>query len=111
MSAPAKPDLIALFTTVATRDDARRIARELVERGLVACAQLSDIESIYRWQGATQQEPEVRLMLKTTTDRYAAVEAAIRTLHPYELPAIHAFPVSAASADYADWVRQNTETE
>lgn len=111
MSAAAKPDLIALFTTVATREDARRIARELVERGLVACAQLSDIESIYRWQGAVHQEPEVRLMLKTTADRYAVVEAAIRALHPYELPAIHAIPVTAASAAYAGWVRQNTETQ
>ena len=103
--------LVAVFTTVATREDARRIAQALVERGLVACAQLSDIESVYRWDGATQQEPEVRLMLKTAAARYEAVEAALRALHPYELPAIFAMPVSAASADYAAWVTLNSQLE
>ncbi len=102
--------LLAVFTTVATREDARRIAQALVERGLVACAQLSDIESVYRWDGITQQEPEVRLMLKTCAARYQAVEAALRALHPYELPAIFAIPVSAASADYAAWVTLNSKT-
>jgi len=111
MSDHVDPGLIAVFTTVGTREDARRIAQTLVEHGLVACAQLSDIESIYRWDGALQQEPEVRLMLKTTKDRYEGLEAAIRALHPYNLPSIFALPVSAASVDYADWVRQNTETE
>ena len=72
--------LLAVFTTISTREDARRIAQALVERGLVACAQLSDIESVYRWDGTTQQEPEVRLMLKTTAARYEAVEAALRAL-------------------------------
>jgi uncharacterized protein involved in tolerance to divalent cations len=81
---------MAVFTTVARRDDARRIARALVERGLVACAQISEIESFYAWGGALQQEPEFRLLLKTTAARYAAVEAVVREMHPYELPAIHA---------------------
>ncbi|MEY4761245.1 MAG: hypothetical protein RLZZ200_1101 [Pseudomonadota bacterium] len=108
MTAAASTDLIAIVTTLATRDDARRMARELVGQGIVACAQLSDIESIYRWRGDVQQEPEVRLLLKTTASRYGDVEAAIRALHPYDLPALFALPVSDASADYADWVRGNT---
>jgi len=75
---PTRP--IAVVTTVASRDDARRLALALVERKLAACAQVSAIESIYPWKGVVQEEPEFRLLLKTTEARYAAIEAAIREL-------------------------------
>jgi len=96
--------LMAVFTTVAERDDARRIARTLVERGLVACAQISEIESVYTWGGTLQQAPEFRLLLKTTAAGYAAVETAIREMHPYELPAIHAVALDPVYPPYAAWV-------
>jgi periplasmic divalent cation tolerance protein len=100
--------LIAVYTTVASRDDARRMARALVERKLAACAQISEIESFYSWQGAVQDEPEWRILFKTTVERYAALETAIRELHPYELPAIHAVSVAQAFGPYADWVEQGS---
>lgn len=96
--------LLAVYTTVARREDAQRIARALVERGLAACAQISEIESFYVWQGALEHEGEFRLLLKTTEAAYPALEAALRELHPYELPAIHAVAVEHAWADYAAWV-------
>lgn len=99
---------IAVVTTVGSLEDARRIARTLVERRLAACAQISEIESCYRWQGALQQEREYRLLLKTGAQRYAAVEAAILELHPYELPAIHALTLDEVHAPYADWIAQNS---
>ena len=97
-------NLIAVFTTVGSREQARTIADALVLRGLVACAQISQIESVYVWQGALQREPEFRLLLKTTVAQYAAVESAIRELHGYELPAIFAVEVSHAFEPYAAWV-------
>lgn len=106
MNAPQAPMLAVITTTATTRDDARRIAHELVRRGLVACAQINEIESVYAWKGAVAQETEWRLVLKTLAERYPAVEAAIRELHSYELPAIYALPVTEASADYADWVAE-----
>ena len=57
MSAP-----IAVVTTVARLEDAQAMARALVERRLAACAQIERIESVYRWQGAVQQEPEYRVL-------------------------------------------------
>lgn len=96
--------LLAVYTTVATRDDARRIASAMVERRLAACVQIDAIESCYRWQGAVQHASEHRLLLKTTEARYPALEAAIRAMHPYDLPAIHAVAVVQAYAPYATWV-------
>lgn len=98
--------LIAVYTTVATLEDARNLARVLVERKLAACAQISGIESFYVWEGAVQNEPEFRILFKTTDARYPAVEAAIRDLHPYELPAIHAVAVEHVYAPYAQWVEE-----
>ena len=71
---------IAVVTTVGSREEAQRLARTLVERRLAACAQISEIESIYRWKDAVQQEPEFRLLLKTTDERYAEVERAINEI-------------------------------
>ncbi|HEX2540071.1 MAG TPA: divalent-cation tolerance protein CutA [Caldimonas sp.] len=95
---------IVVVTTVGTRAEARAMARTLVERQLAACAQISEIESFYAWDGEIRDEPEFRIWLKTVRERYDEVEAAIRGLHPYELPAIYALPVGHIFAPYGDWV-------
>ncbi len=98
---------IAVVTTVANRDEAHRLARTLVERKLAACAQISEIESIYSWQGAVQQESEFRILFKTTDERYELVESTIRDLHSYDLPAIHAFAFEHVYPAYATWIAEN----
>lgn len=104
-------DLLAVYTTVATREDARTIARALVERRLAACVQVEPIESFYRWAGEIVQEPEYRLLAKTTEDRWQVVEDAIRSLHPYALPAIHAVELEEVHAPYARWIIESTAEE
>ena len=101
-------NLIAIHTTVGTRAQAQHMARTLVERRLAACAEISEIESFYSWKGAIQNEPEFRLVLKTTEARYEAAEAAIVELHPYELPAVHAVPLAHVHGPYARWVEDGT---
>jgi len=102
-------DCIAVITTVGSRDDARRIAKALVERRLVACAQISEIESLYQWDGALQDDSQFRLLLKTVDAQYDAVERAILELHPYDLPAIYALPIDRIHAPYAAWVRNGSD--
>ena len=102
---------IAVVTTIGTREEALALARALVERRLAACAQVSAIESVYRWQGAVQHEPEWRVLVKTTDARYAAVEAAIRALHSYALPAIHALAFEQIEPAYAAWVIDNSDAQ
>jgi periplasmic divalent cation tolerance protein len=100
--------LLAVFTTVASAEAAREMGRALVERKLAACAQITEIESIYSWDGAVQDEVEYRVMFKTTAAQYPAIEAAIRELHTYELPAIHAVAVEAVYEPYAAWVEEGS---
>lgn len=100
--------IIAVTTTLGSREEARTMARILVERRLVACAQISEIESFYSWEGAIQNEPEFRLVLKTRDAQYDAVAQAIRALHSYTLPAIDAHKLEHVDAPYARWIEACT---
>jgi periplasmic divalent cation tolerance protein len=102
---------LAVVTTVGTRAEARLLARALVERHLAACTQISEIESFYLWEGALHDDPEFRVLVKTTDAAYDAVERTILELHPYELPAIHAFPIEHMHAPYAEWVETRVDGE
>jgi periplasmic divalent cation tolerance protein len=99
---------IAVITTVASREDARRIAEALVARRLGACAQISEIDSFFVWDGALRDTKEFRLLLKTTADRYDAVEQAILALHPYDLPAVHAIAFDRVHAPYGAWIADSS---
>ena len=96
--------LLAVMTTIDSEEGAQSIARALVEGKLAACVQISSIRSLYRWDGDVQDDPELRLLIKTTRERYADVEALIRELHTYDVPAIVAVDIAAASKEYAQWV-------
>lgn len=100
---------IAVMTTVGSRDEATRMARALVERKLAACAHISEIDSVYTWKGAVQAEKELRLLFKTTSDRYDAVAAAIRELHSYELPAIYAVAFERVDEAYGAWIEAGSQ--
>ena len=102
---------IAVFTTIDDLERAQAIATALVERKLAACVQISEIESVYSWQGAMQNDKELRLMAKTVADRYDEVETAIREMHTYDLPAIYAFGMREAFAPFAEWVAENSTGE
>jgi periplasmic divalent cation tolerance protein len=112
-STPTSPKprttFLAVVTTVDSQQEAQRMARALVERGLAACAQISQIESFYSWDGAVQNAQEFRVLFKTTNALYEAVELAIRELHSYELPAIHACAIEEIYAPYADWIENNCQ--
>ncbi len=103
--------IVAVVTTVDTRDRALAMARILVERRLAACVQLTDIESVYRWDGAVHLDREVRLLCKTTSECIPELEAAIRSMHSYELPAIHAVEIDYVELMYGEWVTRSTRPE
>ena len=97
------------FCTCPDTDTAERLAEALVEERLAACVNiLAPCTSVYRWNAAVETATEVPLLIKTTTVRYAALEAAIRARHPYELPEIVAVPVTQGLPGYLDWVAAET---
>jgi periplasmic divalent cation tolerance protein len=96
---------VQTVTTTASRADARRIARALVDRRLAACVQIvGPVESTYRWQGKVTTAREWLCLIKTTQARYRQLAAAVEALHPYDTPEIIAVPIAAGSRRYLDWL-------
>jgi periplasmic divalent cation tolerance protein len=99
-------DFLQVLTTTATRADAERIARALVERRLAGCVQvLGPIHSTYWWEGAVETAEEYLCLAKSSRESYPALEAAIQELHPYDVPEILAIPVAAGSPAYLSWLQ------
>ncbi|MEO6748945.1 MAG: divalent-cation tolerance protein CutA [Casimicrobiaceae bacterium] len=81
------------------------LANALVNDRLAACVSIgAPVESIYHWRGKVETAKEVPVTIKTCRDRYAAVEKAIRRVHPYELPEIIAIPVIDGYPPYLAWL-------
>ncbi len=96
------------LTTVGSREEGRKIARALVERRLAACVnQIGPIESVYRWKNEVESAQEWLLLIKTTAAQLAAVQAAIKELHSYELPECVEIAIDGGSEEYLRWVAEN----
>jgi periplasmic divalent cation tolerance protein len=94
-----------VLSTAGSEDEARKIARCLVEQQLAACVNIiPKIESIYRWQGKVESSAEWLLLIKTTAERFPKVRDTIRELHSYDLPECIAISVEEGSAEYLDWL-------
>ena len=100
---------LLVFTNLPDRAAAEKLADALVEQHVAACVNiLAPCLSVFRWQNGLQHEDEHPVLIKTTAERYGALEAAIRAGHPYELPEIIAVPVEQGLPAYLDWVAAET---
>ena len=94
-----------VLTTAPDGDTALRLARGLVERRLAACAQvLPGMTSVYRWEGAVQQEGEVLLVLKTTVERLPELERWLLEAHPYDTPECVTLAPERVEPRYLAWL-------
>lgn len=103
---------LLVFTNLPNEASADALATALVAERLAACVNLlAPCRSVYRWQGKVESTTEIPLLIKTTAERYTALEAAIRARHPYELPEIIAVPVAHGLPEYLDWLATETRAE
>ena len=105
----APRDTLVVLTSLPDRESAEKLAASLIEQRLAACVNiLAPCRSVYRWNNAVETADEHPMLIKTTPDRYPAVELAIRVAHPYELPEIIAVPLAAGLPAYLEWVAAET---
>ncbi len=99
-------------TNLPDAESARDLAAHLVDARLAACVNiLAPCRSVYRWQGKIEDAAEVPVLIKTTAARYAALQAAIRERHPYELPEVIAVPIADGLPEYLAWLAAETHTQ
>jgi len=103
-------DKIVVLVTCSSAKEARRIAQSLVRDRLAACVNRLEIpvRSIYRWKEKVESAREVMLLIKSTKDKFAALERAIKKLHCYDVPEIIALPIAKGSRDYLAWIADST---
>ena len=101
---------LLVITNLPDRAAAERLADLVIARNLAACVNLlAPCRSVYRWKGAVQHDEEHPMLIKTTRERYGALEQALREGHPYELPEIIAVPIERGLPAYLDWVAAETK--
>jgi periplasmic divalent cation tolerance protein len=99
-----------VLCTAGSQDEARKIARHLVEQRLAACVNIVPrVESIYRWQERVESSEEWLLLIKTTLKNFPSVRAAIQELHSYELPECVAISIEDGSPGYLEWIDQSVK--
>ena len=99
---------VIAFSTFPDKEIAQKIARELVENAIVACANLvPSVESIYFWNEKVETSAEVFVIFKMTADRYSEFESRLRKLHPYDVPEIVRLNIAEGSADYLRWMEES----
>ena len=106
MNAAAAGARVVLITH--PTDGAEAFARGLVEDGLAACVNLVPVTSVYRWEGAIESDPEVLLLVKTSRERLAAIEEALRDRHPYDVPECVALEPAHVQRTYLAWLMEAT---
>ncbi|HVR72665.1 MAG TPA: divalent-cation tolerance protein CutA [Vicinamibacteria bacterium] len=103
---------VVVLSTVARAEDAERIGRELVERGLAACVNVvPGLVSLYRWKGTVEREEERLLLIKTRGETFPALRDALVALHPYEVPEVLALPIADGHAPYLAWLDDNSRPD
>lgn len=97
-----------VLTTAGSEEEARKIARHLVECRLAACVNIiPQIHSIYRWREEIEEAQEWLLMVKTTAAAFDGVRAAIAEVHSYDLPECVCLAVEDGSAEYLQWIGES----
>src|SRR3972149_433307 len=96
--------IIQIQWTCGNLEEARRIAKELIEKRLVACANLIPrVESHYVWEGKAVQDEEVKVLLKSTEDHFDEVSAFIRREASYALPEVTFIRLDGGRGRYLGW--------
>ena len=99
------PQALVVLVTAAGDEEAERIARALLDRRLIACANvIPHLHSLFRWNNQLQQADESLLIMKTTPDALEELTAVVKLHHSYEVPEIIALPVVGGSHGYLSWL-------
>ncbi|WP_217490815.1 divalent-cation tolerance protein CutA [Candidatus Nitrospira nitrificans] len=97
------------MVTTASQEEAVKIANQVVQSRLAACAStVPTVRSTYWWEGKLMNDQESLLLIKTTSDKFNSLEEAIRKVHSYKVPEIIAIPVGQGFPPYLEWIHRET---
>ncbi len=100
-------DKIVILMTCKNAREAGRIARHLLDKRLIACANLiPQVSSIYRWKGKVVSEKECWVILKSSRKLLPTLQIEVDKEHSYSLPELIALPIIDGSPNYLNWIAE-----
>ena len=99
---------VIIVSTFPNKTIFKKIGKQLVEKKLVACVNISKIDSIYSWKGKIENDSEYLAIFKTTKKNQASLKNEIKKLHPYDVPEIAEITVNSMNKPYLDWLVDST---
>lgn len=107
MSDNPETEFCLVLVTAPSEEVARKIASNLLAKKLAACVNLvPPVSSLYHWKGEIVEDQETLMIVKCRSELFEGeVVAAVKQIHPYEVPEIIALPVVKGAPDYLDWMR------
>lgn len=97
-------DTLIVLVTAPSADEAKTIARTLVEEKLAACVSRFPVQSTYTWEGKIEDDEEWQLVIKTHHRQFHPLQERVQELHSYDVPEIIALPIETGSAAYLNWI-------
>ena len=101
---------IFVYITNPSEEEAKKLAKHLVENRLAACVSIFPVSSLYWWEGKLADEKEFVTLCKTTEEKFEELEEEVKKIHPYKVPCIVKIPVES-NKEYEDWVRKELNRE
>ncbi len=99
--------LISVYVTFASSSEARKVAKALLQKKLIACVNIFPAESMFWWNGKINSKKEAAALMKARGQNFSKIETEIKKMHSYEVPCIVAFECKKNSNDFAEWVNKN----
>lgn len=97
------------YVTTKTKEEAKEIAKALLQKKYIAGANIFPLESLYWWQDELCEEEEYALVMQSTKENFAKIEEEVKTLHSYEIPCIVSFTITKGSSDFLSWIRETAK--
>src|SRR3954468_463202 len=98
-------DKIVVFSACGSEEEAKKLARHLVEARVAACVNvIPGVYSVFHWEGKVDEASEWMLIIKSTRTRLEALKTELAKMHSYQVPEVVAIPIVDGSTDYLDWI-------
>ncbi len=105
-----RPEVRLVLTTESDVETAKRLARKLLGREIVACVTMAAVHSMYRWGDEIESTDEVQLLLKTDAAHLESLRGAISELHSYDVAEFLVLEADAGG-EYESWLGAVLTTE
>lgn len=101
--------MIVIYITCLGEEEARKISKHLLDKHLIACANMFPVRSMYLWKGKINDGAEFAIIAKTKKENFDAVQKEVKKLHSYDVPCIECWNVEDVNKEYRDWVEKETK--